>query len=1079
MRARTTRGRAFGIVTAVTAVSGLILTTGLSAQAQPGSHNPVPVRQGLRSAELNKTGSLAPALRGATGTVTVSVAMSEEPLATAVGEGAIAEKTLPSRTWQRARTAAVTAQQDRVVREARDLGARALGRATKAANVVAMRLPAKNLERLTKLRGVVSVKPVARYEMHADPGGSGSLAQAADYLKVNPVRAAGYDGTGIRVGILDSGIDYTHAYLGGPGTTAAYQQCYSGASGTAYNETPTGICATHFGPSAPKVKGGYDFVGENWPGSATAPVDEQPDPNPIDFDGHGTHVSDIAGGRSADGSHKGIAPGVDLYAIKVCSAVSTFCSSIAILQGIDWALDPNNNGDISDAMDVVNLSLGSAYGQVQDDTGLALNNLVRAGVVAVASAGNSADRPFIVSSPSTAPRVISVAQTALPDDKLYSIRVDSPTIAGLPNNTIRYAKLQAWSPAPTRVISAVLAQPTGTHEGCTAATFNGFPAGAVALIKRGTCNASLKAQLAQAAGASAAIIWNNVPGDPPDFSFGTGPEVTIPTFTISYDKGLLLSNAVTAGPVRVTIDPTATISIRNTVVGTSSRGPSISGIRAKPDIGAPGAWLSAEVGTGDGQTNFSGTSGAAPVVTGAAALLLDRYPNASPATIKARLLNGASTANRTPDANADLYATPISRIGAGEVRAAPAFRASGVLSARLAGGGNIGLGLPHLDQTRTYPVTLQLKNTASSRRTYVISPQFRNAADRRSGAVTVKAPAVVRVAAKSTAEFTVRFTINPRKLAQWPFTHAAGYTGSGAELNGPEFDGYLKAISVSETLHLGWTVLPHRSADVSAAAPVRLTGGHGPLTLTNTSTVLDGAVHVFGLTGTSGRFPKPAPGQPGSAGSNIAVIDLAAAGVRDDVTNGLISFAVAGQRRQTIPLYPAGYEIDIDTNRDGTFDYAVFQQEAVGRGLSGESLVYVLNVATGAATAYFYTDADFDVRTQVLSVPLSSLGLRRGSTFDFRVRAFDNYFTGLVTDTIENQAWTVGAAKYELSGGADSLAVPAGRTIRVSVAQTSAAESTQTGLLLFYDDAVRRDAQAVTVTGGSSAAVVTTSRSGR
>ena len=72
-------------------------------------------------------------------------------------------------------------------------------------------------------------------------------------------------------------------------------------------------------------------------------------------------------------------------------------------------------------------------------------------------------------------------------------------------------------------------------------------------------------------------------------------------------------------------------------------------------------------------------------MTGAAALILDQYPAASPAVVKSRLLNGASTANRTPDANADLYPTPISRIGAGEVRVAPAVNAAGVLINRSAG----------------------------------------------------------------------------------------------------------------------------------------------------------------------------------------------------------------------------------------------------------------------------------------------------------------------------------------------------------------------------------------------------------
>ena len=78
---------------------------------------------------------------------------------------------------------------------------------------------------------------------------------------------------------------------------------------------------------------------------------------------------------------------------------------------------------------------------------------MRAGVVAVTSAGNSADRPFIVGSPSTAARVISVAQTALPDDVL------STPIATSRGRPVRNSKLQSWSPAPTAAITAPLAQP--------------------------------------------------------------------------------------------------------------------------------------------------------------------------------------------------------------------------------------------------------------------------------------------------------------------------------------------------------------------------------------------------------------------------------------------------------------------------------------------------------------------------------------------------------------------------------------------------------------------------------------------
>src|SRR5205823_527897 len=116
-------------------------------------------------------------------------------------------------------------------------------------------------------------------------------------------------------------------------------------------------------------------------------------------------------GRSLDGTHKGVAPGASLYAIKVCSSVASACSGVALLEGMDFALDPNGDGDISDAVDVINMSLGSAYGQKEDDLSAASANAVRLGVIVVAAAGNDGDKPYVTSSPASTPEVISVAQT--------------------------------------------------------------------------------------------------------------------------------------------------------------------------------------------------------------------------------------------------------------------------------------------------------------------------------------------------------------------------------------------------------------------------------------------------------------------------------------------------------------------------------------------------------------------------------------------------------------------------------------------------------------------------------------------
>src|SRR5262249_436075 len=153
----------------------------------------------------------------------------------------------------------------------------------------------------------------------------------------------------VRVAVLDSGVDYTHKNLGGPGTVQAYKQAFA---------DPTTRDARFF--PTDKVYEGRDYVGEHWDGDKNRTL--EPDDNPIDADGHGTHAPDIIAGRSNDGTHVGVAPGASLLAVKVCSSVSTACSGFAILQGIDYALDPNGDKSMDDAVDIINLSVSAPYG---------------------------------------------------------------------------------------------------------------------------------------------------------------------------------------------------------------------------------------------------------------------------------------------------------------------------------------------------------------------------------------------------------------------------------------------------------------------------------------------------------------------------------------------------------------------------------------------------------------------------------------------------------------------------------------------------------------------------------------------
>lgn len=1044
---RRTLARGLGLATAIPA---LILGAGPAAWSAPEDRGERIPDGLLADYTPPEPLGVSSDLSDAQGRVDVAVTLSEPAIGDLLPEGAIQKKQIPAHAQQRSQRNKVKGQQDKFVREARGRGAKELARTDLVSNVVVVNVDAAELSALADLPNVISVTGIRDMEKHTttadDPEVvSGSLAQAIDYLEVADVHAAGFDGTGVRMAILDSGIDFTHVNLGGPGTEDVVAECFGQA-----NEAPSGICAELFGPDAPKVKGGYDFVGDQW-GVGEAPL--IPDPNPIDSGpagGHGTSVADLAAGRSADGSHMGIAPGADLYGVKVCSAVSTSCSGVAMLQGLNWALDPNGDGDISDAVDLVNMSLGASYGQEQNPSVAAVNNLVRSGVVVVASAGNSADRPFILGSPSSAAGAISVAQTALPDDLQWVIQTSN-------GMTINNAVHMPWSPAPTGLMSAPLARPTDTGGiGCSPEAFADFPDGAIALIQRGSCNISDKAVFAQHAGAVAVIIFNNAPGDPPSFSFGSEEPVVVPTFSISQADGQRLVAAMAEGEVTATLDPEAAISLTNTVVGTSSRGLSMETYLAKPDIGAPGAWLAAETQTGTAVSNFGGTSGAAPIVSGVAALIIQAHPDATALEVKARLLNGADNTNQTPAASG-WYTSPVSRVGTGEVRAAPSvFADSWMTTPDL--GGHVSLGIPSVTTTNErFQVELTIANTTSQNKRYSLAASFRDAADEQSGAVTWRLnPSSVNVPAGKTKKVKVDVRIDGSKLNAWPF-NSAGAIGDGSALNAPEFDGYLTATAGDEVLKLGWHVLPRKAADVSVQGEPQLENGTADITLRNASKVEAGQTEVYALTGTSPRLPN---GGPGEQGSNSVVIDLAATGVY--AAGGIVQFAIANHDRYTHPNYPIEYDVYVDTDRDGDPDYVLYQGEAGAFATSGQSVVYVVDLATGEGGAYFYTDAGFDSSVMVLTAPAAALGLSDGQTFDFSVYAFDNYFTGDRTDAIEGMSFTYGQPAFVVD---DYITVPVnGRANLTVTANEDAGESTQTGLLLRHLSAATNDFSIVTLT---------------
>ena len=123
------------------------------------------------------------------------------------------------------------------------------------------------------------------------------LSETVPYVGGAALQARGTDGAGVRVAVLDSGIDYTHKNLGGAGTADAYTAAWGTATTDPRNTTRDGLFPTA------KVVDGFDFVGEAWPNA-----DRTEDPDPIDFQGHGSHVAGTIAARTNSIGIAGVAP---------------------------------------------------------------------------------------------------------------------------------------------------------------------------------------------------------------------------------------------------------------------------------------------------------------------------------------------------------------------------------------------------------------------------------------------------------------------------------------------------------------------------------------------------------------------------------------------------------------------------------------------------------------------------------------------------------------------------------------------------------------------------------------------------
>jgi minor extracellular serine protease Vpr len=457
-------------------------------------------------------------------------------------------------------------------------------------NGVSVEINASDVSRLARVPGVKAVYPVVKFTPPNPSVNSGmdlitAIKQTGADIAQN---ALGLTGKGVKVAVMDTGIDFDHPDLGG--------------------------C---FGPGC-RVVTGFDFVGDAFNADDTSPTFNPipvPDPIPDDCNGHGTHVAGIVG---ANGAIRGVAPEVTFGAYRVFGCDGSTTSEIMIA-AMERAL--------FDKMQILNMSIGAAFQWPQYPTAVAASRLVNKGMIVVTSIGNSgASGLYSASAPGVGKNVIGTAS-------FDNTHVLLPAFTISPDNTkIGHTGAAGAPPAPTS--GSFPMSRTGTvasaADACTAtgAPPPGSLTGTVVLIRRGTCGFAEKAANAQAAGAAGVVLYNNVAG----FINPTvvGPvTIMIPVVAITAAEGALIDSRLASGPVTMTWT-NQTVSIvnpaGNLISSFSSYGLSPD-LTLKPDIGAPGGNINStyplERG---GNANISGTSMASPHVAGAAALLLQAKP---------------------------------------------------------------------------------------------------------------------------------------------------------------------------------------------------------------------------------------------------------------------------------------------------------------------------------------------------------------------------------------------------------------------------------------------------------------------
>ncbi|HEY3340026.1 MAG TPA: S8 family serine peptidase [Propionicimonas sp.] len=930
------------------------------------------------SHDLDHTGTAGPVgttfvprILDKAGPVTVMVQLKGDPVAVAEAKASRSFSTAQRSTVKKALRKAQDAISDDIAAR----GGTVLSHLQSAYNGMRVRIARSKVTSLSALPGVVAVHTVTPRTL--------DNTVSVPYLGVPQVwQSTGYTGKGVKVGIIDTGIDYTHADFGGPGTEAAFA--------TASANSDEAADPALFGPSAPRVKGGYDFVGDAYdPGAAAGSpaLTPRPDLNPLDCNGHGSHVAGTTGGSGVTGDGAtyagpydastpgktfkvgpGVAPEVDLYALRVFGCEG---ATDVVTEAIDWAVDHK--------LDVINMSLGSSYGRSDSPDAVAASNAVAAGVVVVTSAGNSGQNPYLVGSPAVGQGVLAVsAVDSTPTFPGANLTVGSTTIPAINANG---ATLPAGGFTIVRLVDDPATATENEALGCSKAAYTkaGITAAGtvIAVVDRGTCARAAKPIFGQQAGADAVVMINNAATYPPyEGPITSNPDdgspftVTIPFLGVRNSDGPKLTAA--AGQTLTLAAASLDNPGFNRYASFTSAGPASGDSGLSPNLAAPGVSIaSAGVGTGTEAAIISGTSMAAPHVAGVAALGVQAHPTWPATAVAAALANTAD-----PEKVADYDVT----IGGGLVDAAQTVATTTYVtgdSFRTSKGrvaeGTLSFGFDEPRKSSVGTRTLTIHNRGTTAVTYALGSD-----------PSTDVPATVRLSSRSVrvpAGGTARVAVTLRvkasdvgsSVGDDPFAfHAVG--------------GTVTVTSRAGTLRVPYLLVPRAQANVVG----EVSGSRGGLSTATSTTTSSGRP-----TGLTVKLSNPGGALTAAAdfytwglsdGRDVATglggsgYDLRAAGVQSfDLTKGkLVVFAVNNYDRWSSPASQE-FDVAVDTDNDGAPNYVVF---SVDSGLvttgdaNGLAQVFIYDVAKDkVVTEGAVPTAPTDSSTILLPVTSATLGL--------------------------------------------------------------------------------------------------------